>query len=375
MGDRAGRRGRLTAAEARRRPPRPRAHPLGRRGRARRRAARSSRIRADAGAPAAVLRRALELRARRARARRARRRPRPRPPAAVARRLADVAIERGGRDDITVAVIDVDPSEEDSAMTGSPPRPTRTSSSRWGRPRSTRSSPSPRSGGARPPRRRAAEIIIIDTSGSMVSRRRKLKAAKQATRAALDALRDGTLFAVIAGSDRPARSIPRRAPRRRRPPRPARGQARRRPADGQRRHGDRELAAARRRAVRERPGRAAPRDPAHRRAEPPRDRDELAASCAPARAASSATAAAWAPTGRSPSCGGSPSALLGTVDIIAEPAEMGADFRASTERAMAAGRRRRAAAVDAAGSDGRASSSRSRPTIEDLTARAPPSTR
>ncbi|MEV6522121.1 VWA domain-containing protein [Longispora sp. NPDC051575] len=47
---------------------------------------------------------------------------------------------------------------------------------------------------------RAAEIIVIDRSGSMEYPPTKIKAAKEATRAAIDALRDGTLFAVIAGS-------------------------------------------------------------------------------------------------------------------------------------------------------------------------------
>jgi von Willebrand factor type A C-terminal domain/von Willebrand factor type A domain len=56
----------------------------------------------------------------------------------------------------------------------------------------------------------AAEIIIIDTSGSMYFPSTKLKAAKQATRAALETLRDGTLFAVIAGSDVPHEVYPRK---------------------------------------------------------------------------------------------------------------------------------------------------------------------
>jgi hypothetical protein len=47
----------------------------------------------------------------------------------------------------------------------------------------------------------AAEIIIIDTSGSMRFPSTKIRAAQRATGAALDALRDGTLFAVIAGAD------------------------------------------------------------------------------------------------------------------------------------------------------------------------------
>jgi hypothetical protein len=46
----------------------------------------------------------------------------------------------------------------------------------------------------------AAEIIIIDVSGSM-GKDRKLHSAKAATAAAIDALRDGTRFAVVAGQD------------------------------------------------------------------------------------------------------------------------------------------------------------------------------
>ncbi|MFI9383373.1 VWA domain-containing protein [Kutzneria sp. NPDC052558] len=46
----------------------------------------------------------------------------------------------------------------------------------------------------------AAEVIIIDCSGSMDWPSTKLKAAKRATAAAIDALRDGVLFAVIAGT-------------------------------------------------------------------------------------------------------------------------------------------------------------------------------
>src|SRR4051812_50071860 len=55
----------------------------------------------------------------------------------------------------------------------------------------------------------AAEIIIIDTSGSMVFPSAKLRAARQATGAALDALRDGTLFAVIAGNETAREIYPR----------------------------------------------------------------------------------------------------------------------------------------------------------------------
>ena len=47
----------------------------------------------------------------------------------------------------------------------------------------------------------AAEIIIVDVSGSMDFPRSKIKAAKVATAAAIDCLRDGVLFGVVAGTD------------------------------------------------------------------------------------------------------------------------------------------------------------------------------
>jgi hypothetical protein len=46
----------------------------------------------------------------------------------------------------------------------------------------------------------AAEIIIIDTSGSMDYPSTKMRAAQEATRAAIDCIRDGVWFGVIAGT-------------------------------------------------------------------------------------------------------------------------------------------------------------------------------
>src|SRR5215469_17864881 len=48
----------------------------------------------------------------------------------------------------------------------------------------------------------AAEIIIIDCSGSMGMPRAKLIQAREATAAAIDVIRDGTAFAVVAGARR-----------------------------------------------------------------------------------------------------------------------------------------------------------------------------
>jgi len=48
----------------------------------------------------------------------------------------------------------------------------------------------------------AAEVIIIDTSGSMSMPGAKLRAAQRATAAAIDSTRDDVLFAVVAGTER-----------------------------------------------------------------------------------------------------------------------------------------------------------------------------
>src|SRR5215472_1786970 len=47
----------------------------------------------------------------------------------------------------------------------------------------------------------AAEIIIVDCSGSMAAPITKLIQAREATAVAIDAIRDGVAFAVIAGSN------------------------------------------------------------------------------------------------------------------------------------------------------------------------------
>ena len=57
------------------------------------------------------------------------------------------------------------------------------------------------------PSPRAAEVIIVDTSASMAGER--LVAAKRAAKAAVDALRDGVDFAIVSGSDRAGMVYPR----------------------------------------------------------------------------------------------------------------------------------------------------------------------
>ena len=56
----------------------------------------------------------------------------------------------------------------------------------------------------------AAEVIIVDTSGSMSSPRSKIVSARQAAAAAIDELVDGTWFAVIAGANQGQVVYPRR---------------------------------------------------------------------------------------------------------------------------------------------------------------------
>ncbi|MEA2142104.1 MAG: hypothetical protein QOI64_534 [Solirubrobacteraceae bacterium] len=55
---------------------------------------------------------------------------------------------------------------------------------------------------------RAAVIVVVDTSGSMGTPGQNIKAAKAATSAAIDCIRDGAEFAVIAGTDVARRVYP-----------------------------------------------------------------------------------------------------------------------------------------------------------------------
>lgn len=58
----------------------------------------------------------------------------------------------------------------------------------------------------------AAEIIIIDTSGSMGQPSDKIRAARAGGQAAIDQILDGTLFAVIAGTDQARVLFPANSP-------------------------------------------------------------------------------------------------------------------------------------------------------------------
>jgi hypothetical protein len=56
----------------------------------------------------------------------------------------------------------------------------------------------------------AAEVVIVDTSGSMGAPGHKIKAAREATTVAIDCIRDGVLFGVIAGTDTASLVYPRK---------------------------------------------------------------------------------------------------------------------------------------------------------------------
>ncbi|MCP2339677.1 vWA domain-containing protein [Actinomadura rupiterrae] len=61
------------------------------------------------------------------------------------------------------------------------------------------------------PAARAAEVIIIDTSGSMTYPDTKLRSAVAAAQAAVDTLRDGVMFAVVSGSNSAKMVFPQQA--------------------------------------------------------------------------------------------------------------------------------------------------------------------
>lgn len=56
----------------------------------------------------------------------------------------------------------------------------------------------------------AAVVILVDCSGSMDYPSSKMRGAREATAAAVDTVRDGVAFAVVAGDPRGPRGLPRR---------------------------------------------------------------------------------------------------------------------------------------------------------------------
>ena len=63
--------------------------------------------------------------------------------------------------------------------------------------------------GGTPSSAEAAEIVIVDTSGSMAVPASRIRAAEEATREAINAIRDDVRFAVIAGDHEAHQLYPR----------------------------------------------------------------------------------------------------------------------------------------------------------------------
>ena len=178
----------------------------------------------------------------------------------------------------------------------------------------------------------ALEIVVVDVSGSMGGE--KIRSARQATAAAIAELRDGVAFAVIAGDHRARQVYPdagtARADERTRAEATARVgglQADGGTAIGTWLSAARDLADRHPDAVRHA---ILLTDGQNGESAPSSSRAVRTAS-----ARSPATAGAWAPTGGSTSCARSASSLLGSVDIVARPDDLAADFRALTGAAMA----------------------------------------
>ena len=113
----------------------------------------------------------------------------------------------------------------------------------------------------------AAEIIIVDCSGSMECPQTKIAAARAATAAAVDAIRDGVRVRGRGGHQQRLAGVPAGRDAWRSPSAATRAEAKQAVAEpaGRRRHRDRAVAAAGLPDLRHSPADAAARDPAHRR--------------------------------------------------------------------------------------------------------------
>ena len=132
-----------------------------------------------------------------------------RPAIAVARALTDRALAAGGHDNITVAVIDIEPTGPRPAAEGSRHElhrrdvPERAPAGRRDRRRRHRDRDRDRRAAAGvdapPVATTTAVVLVLDVSGSMTPVR-KIAPLKRAAAAAIAELRDGVLFAIVAGT-------------------------------------------------------------------------------------------------------------------------------------------------------------------------------
>ena len=219
----------------------------------------------------------------------------------------------------------------------------------------------------------AAEVLIVDASGSMGWPSRKLKAAKQATAAAIDTIRDGTLFGVVAGTHTARTVHPRSGGLV--PASPATRAEARAAVDALRANGgtaigswlalaDRlfeESAATLRHAILLTDG--------QNQNESAEELDRVLAACEGHFQCDCRGVGTDWEVGELRRVA---SALLGSVDIIAEPSQMAADFRALAERAMGRGTANVALRLWHPQGAAVRFVRQVAPAIEDLTARATP---
>ncbi|MDX6512461.1 MAG: hypothetical protein QOE36_1965 [Gaiellaceae bacterium] len=217
----------------------------------------------------------------------------------------------------------------------------------------------------------AAEIVIVDTSGSMGVPKTRIKAAREATAVAIDCIRDGVAFAVIAGTNLahliypesgelvPASDQTRAEAKRA----VARLQAGGGTAMGTWLTMARDLFAT----VPDRSGHAILLTDGENQHETPEELDAIIASCEGSfQCDCRGVGTDWEVSELRRIA----SALLGSVDIIADPADMADDFRSMTEAAM--GKSTGAVSLRCWTPQGAtvAFVRQVAPTIEDLTARA-----
>jgi hypothetical protein len=226
-------------------------------------------------------------------------------------------------------------------------------------------------GGSGPPVAGSAEIVIVDVSGSMDYPRAKLEAARRATAVAIDCIRDGVMFGVIAGTEEATRVYP-----------PSGGlvaasattrTAAKRAVDGLRAGGGTAIGlwlALANELFSEHAGslcHAILLTDGEDRDETPEELDAVLADCAGRfQCDCRGVGTDWHVSELRRIA----STLLGTVDIIAEPSDMAADFRSVIEAAM--GRETNNVALRLWTPQGAAVAfvKQVSPSIEDLTARA-----
>jgi hypothetical protein len=181
----------------------------------------------------------------------------------------------------------------------------------------------------------AAEIVIVDSSGSMDVPRAKMHAARDATAVAIDCIRDGVLFGVIAGNEKVSHVYP--------------------PGGGLEPASERTRTAAKQAAGKLRAGggtaigkwlgaandafAAAPGRVCHAilltdGANEHETREQLEATLAVCEGRFQCDCRGVGTDWQVSELRRIASVLLGSVDIIADPAAMAADFRAMTEAAM-----------------------------------------